>query len=109
MLVFEDEEGIRTLLQIAFIKQNVRTESSGRAYLSIIQEFDPDVVLLDLNLPDLNGQLMLQGIKKHFPRLRVMVMSGGDALSDIPADVETWAKPFDVIALRNRVENFLKF
>ena len=57
ILVIEDEEKIASLvkLELESIGYSVRTEGSGRAALTSAAEHQPDLVILDLKLPDMDG------------------------------------------------------
>lgn len=52
---------------------------SGRSLLESLQDKTPDVVLLDLNMPDGDGLSVLPHIKKEYPKLKVVVLTMYDS------------------------------
>jgi DNA-binding NarL/FixJ family response regulator len=54
----------------------------GEAALALIASEEPDVVLLDLNMPRLDGHAVARRLKKHWPHVRVIVLTGSDAAED---------------------------
>jgi len=53
-----------------------RSSQSGKAALKSIDREKPDVVLLDLIIPDINGEEILMKIKKDYPDLPVIIITG---------------------------------
>jgi len=53
-----------------------RSSQSGKAALKSIDHEKPDVVLLDLIIPDINGEEILMKIKKDYPDLPVIIITG---------------------------------
>ena len=78
ILVVDDEEIIRENLHRILTEEtyDVSTVASGREGLDYIANNDIDIVLLDLNLPDLNGIEVLQQAKELEPDLLVIIITG---------------------------------
>ena len=78
VLIVDDEEGIRETLSGIFQDEgyNVITAGSGEEALKILKEQSPDLVLLDVWLPGIDGVETLQEIKKTNPELPVVIISG---------------------------------
>ena len=78
VLIVDDEEGIRETLSGIFQDEgyNVITAGSGEEALNILKEQSPDLVLLDVWLPGIDGVETLQEIKKTNPELPVVIISG---------------------------------
>ena len=57
LVVVEDDDSIRELLGagLRFARYDVRTVGNGSAALQMILESNPDLVIMDVNLPDMNG------------------------------------------------------
>jgi len=67
ILIAEDEEVTRHLLQIAFQngeKYEVRLANDGEEALVAFKEWQPDIVLLDIRMPHMNGFATLQAIRQ---------------------------------------------
>ena len=78
ILIVDDDKGIRELLRAAFEDENQVTEAdSGEALKKALTLDQPDVVLLDVKLPDANGiNDLLPVIKKRWPETEVIVLTG---------------------------------
>jgi len=50
----------------------------GRDVVDLVDKFNPDVVLLDLEMPDLDGLTCLSALKERWPSLKVVIVSGSD-------------------------------
>jgi len=79
ILVIDDEEAILlsidTILQLAGFN-NVITCSDSRQVASLVQQRTPSVVLLDLNMPHLNGEAIIEQMAASHPRVPVIVITG---------------------------------
>ncbi|MBP0445387.1 sigma-54-dependent Fis family transcriptional regulator [Roseomonas sp. SSH11] len=78
VLVVEDEAVLARNLQRYLQRQGLEVRSAGtlREGLREVEEFRPDVVLLDLALPDGNGMTLLEQIRARDPQAKVIVMTG---------------------------------
>mgnify|MGYP000560234664 CR=1 FL=1 len=79
ILVVDDEESILlsvdTILQMAGMN-NVITCSDSREVLAIVEHYSPSVVLLDLNMPHINGEAIIEKLSAHHPRIPIIVITG---------------------------------
>lgn len=77
VLVIDDEDGIREIIQIcleAAAGWNVLTAASGSEGLAIAQDEQPDAILLDVMMPDMDGpttfrQLQANPATEHIPTI----------------------------------------
>jgi signal transduction histidine kinase/CheY-like chemotaxis protein len=80
VLVTEDNEDLAqsVALTLALDGHSVRIASDGHSALHALPVFDPDVVLLDVGLPDMNGYEVARQIRRHSPRtdLTIITLSG---------------------------------
>jgi len=67
--------GIRTLLQNLAGIEVVAEASDGREALNLVKAHRPDVVLMDITMPELNGLEATARIVKDYPSVRVIVLS----------------------------------
>ena len=65
-LVVDDDEDIRDLLVHVLEKSglDVRSAGTGAAAVTVARDFDPDLVTLDLSLPDLDGTEVCREIRR---------------------------------------------
>jgi DNA-binding NarL/FixJ family response regulator len=68
-------EGIRHALEPAEDIEVVGEASVGSQVLPLVRRLSPDVVLLDMRMPQMDGLLCLDGIRKHCPKVKVIVLS----------------------------------
>ena len=117
ILVVDDDPNILTLLELrlGFREFNVRSTMNGRECLQLAKEYRPDVIILDVILPDIKGHDVCRMLKentslKHIP---IIILS---ARSDIREKVEGLnvgahdyvVKPFDFEELLARVYSALR-
>ena len=79
VLVVDDSAPVRKLVSEALSAspeiQVVGTASNGLIALARIPQLNPDVVTLDVNMPEMNGLQALTEIRRLYPRLRVIMFS----------------------------------
>jgi DNA-binding NtrC family response regulator len=88
ILIVDDEEGMRELLKAILEADYLITEADSGAALHLALEKEaPDVVLLDMNLPDASGLRLLPVIKQRWPTTEVIILSG----TPNDGEVKSWA------------------
>ena len=79
ILVIDDEESILlsvdTILQLAGMN-NILTCSDSRQAMAIIKQRSPSVVLLDLNMPHVDGEAILDQITSQNPHTPIIIITG---------------------------------
>jgi CheY-like chemotaxis protein len=106
VLLIEDDAWIRTFLRDVLSDEGylVIEAADGRTGLRLAFEESPDVVLLDLAMPEFTGMDVLHGLK-HLPRTRaipVLILSAYGAVlgaADLASVAGVLAKPTDVPTL----------
>ena len=80
ILIIDDEPDICRLLQLSLVKHgfNVKYVHNLRAGLQYIQQQQPDILFLDINLPDGSGLEALPMIKSNCPALMIITISAYD-------------------------------
>jgi DNA-binding NtrC family response regulator len=78
ILVIDDEQGIRDLLDTLLSRKgyDVVLAESGRKGLELIRRERPDVVVLDLKMPGMDGLAVLQQVHSFDPTLPVIILTG---------------------------------
>ncbi|MCP4091523.1 MAG: response regulator transcription factor [Gammaproteobacteria bacterium] len=68
-------KGLKAILEEEFSDISVDEADTGLAGISCIRERHPDAVVLDINLPDINGLDVLKRIRMEWPKLPVLILS----------------------------------
>ena len=109
VLLVDDDAPLRRALAINMRARGYEVElaASGESALDLVARFHPDVVVLDLGLPDLDGIVVLQGIRGWNP-VPVVVLSARATSNEKVAALDAGAddyvtKPFEMNELLARV------
>lgn len=110
ILIVDDQFGIRILLTEILQKDGYTLfqASNGIQALSIVEEHEPDLVLLDMKIPGMDGLEILRRIKEIRPSTEVMMMTAYGELNMINEAIRLGAekhfsKPFDIDELRKEI------
>jgi DNA-binding NtrC family response regulator len=78
ILVIDDEQGIRDLLDTLLRRKgyDVELAESGRQGLECFRRERPDVLVLDLKMPEMDGLTVLRQIRSLDPRMPVIILTG---------------------------------
>lgn len=115
ILIVDDQPGIRMLLEEVFSKEGFETlsASNGHEALSIFKDLRPELVLLDMKIPGMDGIEILKRMKQDCGGVQVVMMTAYGEL-DLIEEAKTWGavrhftKPFDVFELRGAVKQLLE-
>jgi len=73
--IAETRENIRKLLQFESDVEVVAAARTGREAIQLSQELQPDVVLMDINMPDMDGITATETIRQKMPHVQVVIVS----------------------------------
>lgn len=87
ILIVEDEADIADVLESYLRRDNFQTQRAGggERALQLYQQLKPDLVLLDIRLPGLNGMEVLREIRKHGDTPIIMVTAMADDMDKLVA------------------------
>ena len=117
ILIADDNAQNRELLEALLTKFDCETEFSvdGQDTLDKVQAFQPDLILLDVMMPKLNGFEVCRKLKSDRTTSKIMILmvTALSELGDIERAVEAGtddflSKPVNSLELQKRVQNMLK-
>ncbi|NIA31476.1 MAG: response regulator [Actinobacteria bacterium] len=115
ILVVDDQKAVCYSLKRFLESENytVQTANSGKEALLFVESSEPDLVLMDVKMPEMNGLEVLEKIKDSYPMVQVIMMTAHSttekAIQAIKAGAHDYLlKPFDNHELLSRIEDALK-
>ncbi|WP_342434705.1 response regulator [Paenibacillus sp. FSL H7-0442] len=115
VLIVDDQNGIRILLMEVFGSEGYETfqAANGKFALEIVEKEPPDLVLLDMKIPGMDGLEILKHLKTMNPDIKVIMMTAYGELDMIKEATELGAlmhftKPFDIDEMRIAVNKQLR-
>jgi DNA-binding response OmpR family regulator len=116
ILVVEDDAGLQKYLKELLLDNgySVQVAGDGIQALNMIEKSPPDLVILDLGLPNMNGEAVTTEIRKKYADLRVIILTAKDGVSDIVQGLNLGAddyitKPFVADELLVRIKARLRY
>jgi two-component system alkaline phosphatase synthesis response regulator PhoP len=114
ILIVDDDPSIIRLLEMILQEANydVYSSNSGETVPGMIQELQPSLIILDIELPDLNGIDLVSIIRLH-TQAPIMMLSGRSSdiekISSFNSGADDYVvKPFSVAELKARVQAILR-
>jgi DNA-binding response OmpR family regulator len=115
VLIVEDEESIRRFISINLIRNNfeVIEADTGELGVKLVKEKKPDVVVLDIMLPGIDGYKVCEEIRKIIPDLIIIMLTAKSQDMDKIMGLELGAddymvKPFNPLELVARIRAILR-
>jgi CheY-like chemotaxis protein len=89
LLIVDDDSSVRLTLSnvLAEVGYSVRTAEDGLCALHEIRNEVPGLVLSDLNMPRMSGFELLSVVRRRFPAIRTIAMSGSFSGTEAPSGV----------------------
>jgi len=116
ILVIEDNHAILDVITLILESEafNVDGLNKGADFINHVQDFQPDVIIMDIMLPDIDGRVLLKELKEndktnHIPVLMISARYNATnyMLDDVTAD-DFMAKPFNIDELMDKIYALLK-
>jgi len=114
ILIVDDQKGVRRLLEELFKKEgwSVYIASDGLEAINMVQEIIPDIVLMDMKMPNMNGLESSTLILKQFPDMIIIMMTAYGGMDVVKKALEAGVKrcitkPFDILSLRDLVNELV--
>lgn len=111
ILVVEDDEGLQTYLKELLLDNgySVKIAGDGIKALNILSKTQPDLLVLDLNLPNISGEEVCREVRKKYPDLPVLILTAKDTTADIVRGLDLGAddymtKPFEAEEFLARIK-----
>ena len=114
ILIVDDEEGARESLEVILEEHyDVEAVEDGMSALARIQEKPFDVVLLDVNMPEVNGLEVLRRIKDHNDSIEVIMVSAADHAREATVSLKSGAfdyitKPYEPEEILDAIEKVIR-
>ena len=113
IMICDDETGVRESLKLILeTDYNLSYVTHGRDAVEYVKKHNPDLAILDIKMPHLNGLDALRSIKRVKPRVRILMITGYES-SDVATQAinlgadDYLTKPFDRESVRSKVKTLL--
>lgn len=115
VLIVDDQLGVRRLLFEALKDEfkNVYMASSGMEAIELVKEFNPDLIVMDMKMPRMNGLEVLKQLRKMKYESPVIMMTAYGELEIVAQATKMGVKkhitkPFDLQDLRQMIKETLE-
>jgi len=115
ILVIEDNHAILDVITLILQSEAYKVNGLSKSvnFMEHIDEFNPDLLILDIMLPDADGRVLLQELRlnektRHIPVLMISARYTKENLQNVEFKPDAFvAKPFDIDDLLDRIEGLL--
>ena len=110
LLLVDDEPSVLSSLKRIFFEDEyqIHTAGNGAQALELLAEIKIDAALIDLKMPGMDGLTLMKEMRKDFPQVMVIILTGHGSIQEAVDAVKLGAvdfleKPYEPEALRNRI------
>ncbi len=114
ILIVDDQKGVRRLLEELFKKEsfNVHLASDGQEAIVKARELTPDIILMDMKMPNMNGLEAAQAILTNDKEQSIIMMTAYGEMDIVNQALDIGVKkcitkPFDIMILREMVKEMV--
>jgi len=114
ILIVDDQKGVRRLLEELFKKEgwDVRIAGDGLDAIGKVEEMVPDLILMDVKMPNMNGLEATQEIMLRNPGIPIIMMTAYGEIEVVKQALDAGvkrciSKPFDIVMLRDMVDKLM--
>jgi DNA-binding response OmpR family regulator len=115
IMIVEDDQAIADMLSKMLVRfYDVRVVHDGGAAISTAAQYRPDVILLDVNLPNMDGFAIAQGLKgsPELGRVPIIFLTAQDHSLDVVKGIQVGAKhyitkPFKIDDVMKKVRRLI--
>jgi DNA-binding response OmpR family regulator len=111
ILLVDDQAGILKVLRIQLKMHgfDIATASSGTEAIEMVREHEPDVVLLDILMPGVNGFDVLAKVRE-FSKVSIIAFTANPSMAQKAIEmgaIDSVSKPFDANRLAEKIKSVL--
>ena len=110
ILLVEDDLSLADGLQLALKSEGIIVNhvATGRDAVYVVETFSPDIILLDLGLPDMDGLEVIKALRKKKVTTPILILTARNTVEDTVAGLDCGAddylaKPFEISELLARI------
>lgn len=117
ILLVDDDDDVRRAMSrtLQRLGHEITSARAGREALASMEECAPDLLLTDINMPDMDGIELMMAVRKRWPGVPIIAVSGGGMLpkdlllanASVLGAVATLQKPVELSALKEALGSAL--
>ena len=98
LLIVDDEqlerEGMQAIIERHFPHVGIRQAKNGNMAVELAKEFSPDLILMDIKMPGMNGLEAMEAIKAERPETKFIMVTAYDTFSYMKAAIKLGVKDY---------------
>lgn len=112
ILIIDDVSSVSEYLQLILQQlgvKHIQAANNGKQAIGHIQKQRYDMIFLDIELPDINGQTLLKQLKTAAPDTHIIMLTAHNTVENVKQSIDAGAsgfiaKPFTAVKVKNIVE-----